>query len=386
MNQQIAIKFIRSLKFTVSAVWNGKEALLYLLKATSPDLTPAESAETPVPSLILMDVQMPVLDGYNATHLLRHHHPYASIEAIRRIPIVAMTASAIRGDRERCERAGMDDYLAKPVKRTVLEKMILKWIAQADTFRRPSLEPADGNRVTLIRSNTDHSSTCPEHDTIADDYLTARAAAMAAATSLATRQTMANALAEHDATMLPPRRASKSRSVIEREMAGLETEGERALRRAEAEDKARSLRDAKLLSAVENEADLHNSHIDTTTNLTMMGSSLDSSYPSQGDSDFEGGVMALTKENVDKFNSTLESGASDGTPPIEVLDATPANIPGPPPGLELPIKSPLKSNSYLAASPRKQRDGLRTTDRTKSDWSNSTAVPWGGRRQSSSGV
>lgn len=115
MNQQIAIRFLTSLKFSVSAVWNGKEALEYLWNSTSDD--PALQREHRLPSLILMDVQMPVLDGYNATHVLRHHEPYRSIEKICKIPIVAMTASAIQGDREKCERAGMDDYLAKPVKR-----------------------------------------------------------------------------------------------------------------------------------------------------------------------------------------------------------------------------------------------------------------------------
>ena len=70
------------------------------------------------PDIILMDVQMPIIDGYKCTHLLRHHLPYKTI--LHDVPIVAMTASAIHGDREKCKRAGMDDYLAKPVTMTIL--------------------------------------------------------------------------------------------------------------------------------------------------------------------------------------------------------------------------------------------------------------------------
>lgn len=63
VNQQIATKFIKGLKFSVGAVWNGKEALQYLLKATSQMLPAEERAKYPIPALILMDCQMPVLDG-----------------------------------------------------------------------------------------------------------------------------------------------------------------------------------------------------------------------------------------------------------------------------------------------------------------------------------
>lgn len=126
VNQSIAIKTIRKLGFTVSAVWNGKEALDYLLAAES------ENAPHERPDIILMDVQMPIIDGYRATHLIRHHEPYA--RAASKIPIVAMTASAIQGDREKCERAGMDDYLSKPVKGRVLEKMLVRWAVKGRSF------------------------------------------------------------------------------------------------------------------------------------------------------------------------------------------------------------------------------------------------------------
>jgi CheY-like chemotaxis protein len=71
-----------------------------------------------------MAMQMPIRDGYSATHAIRTEAPWKDIPEIRSVPIVAMTASAIQGDKEKCQLAGMDDYLAKPVKGKVLEKAI----------------------------------------------------------------------------------------------------------------------------------------------------------------------------------------------------------------------------------------------------------------------
>jgi CheY-like chemotaxis protein len=115
-----------------------------------------------------MDVQMPELDGYSATRIIRSGKlyeyptegnkeislwrnprnpkpapklpdgPSPSSEWLSGVPIVAMTASAIRGDREKCRDAGMDDYLAKPVKCTTLEKMLLKWCPGKHALRSNS--------------------------------------------------------------------------------------------------------------------------------------------------------------------------------------------------------------------------------------------------------
>ena len=95
---------------------------------------------------------MPVLDGYRATHLIRHHNPYCSIASIRSTPIVAMTASAIQGDREKCTSAGMDDYLAKPVKGKLLEDMLLKWAVEGRKQRRLT--------ETFNNAHRDHESIC----------------------------------------------------------------------------------------------------------------------------------------------------------------------------------------------------------------------------------
>lgn len=102
VNQQIALKTIRKLNFSVSAVWNGQEAMDYIFGE--------QHATRPQPDIILMDVQMPILDGYQATQNIRQQ---SKTYPIRVVPIVAMTASAIQGDKEKCMKAGMDDYLAK---------------------------------------------------------------------------------------------------------------------------------------------------------------------------------------------------------------------------------------------------------------------------------
>jgi len=74
--------------------------------------------------VIFMDIQMPLMDGYQTTQAIR-----AQESAIHKKPslIIAMTANAIKGDREKCLAAGMDDYIAKPFKREVLHKKLLHW-------------------------------------------------------------------------------------------------------------------------------------------------------------------------------------------------------------------------------------------------------------------
>ena len=154
MNQTIALRLIKKFGFTVSAVWNGKEALDYLLEPTTPD--------HPKPDVILMDVQMPVLDGYRATHYIRHHSPFSTLPEIRALPIVAMTASAIQGDREKCVRAGMNDYLSKPVKGPILEGMLLKWALEGK--RHEGLLEFAEWQSTDQGSICDHPSSCSAGD------------------------------------------------------------------------------------------------------------------------------------------------------------------------------------------------------------------------------
>ncbi|KAL2069420.1 hypothetical protein VTL71DRAFT_14099 [Oculimacula yallundae] len=110
VNQKVALKFLEKLKFTgIDTYSNGLEAVEGIRKM-SQNGRPYH--------MILMDVQMPVLDGYEATKLLRQN----SDEDVRRILVIALTASAIEGDREKCLASGMNDYLAKPVRLALLKK------------------------------------------------------------------------------------------------------------------------------------------------------------------------------------------------------------------------------------------------------------------------
>ena len=97
-NRILALRLLEKLGHRVDAVGDGAEALTAL--------------RTLPYDLVLMDVQMPEMDGFEATRAIRA--PSTPLP-VRRIPVVAMTAHALKGDRERCLEAGMDDYVAKPV-------------------------------------------------------------------------------------------------------------------------------------------------------------------------------------------------------------------------------------------------------------------------------
>jgi CheY-like chemotaxis protein len=83
--------------------------------------------------VVLMDVQMPGMDGFAATQLLRE----SERAGLRRVPIIGLTAHALRGDRERCLTAGMDDYLTKPVAASQLYEMVERWAQLTPTPEAP---------------------------------------------------------------------------------------------------------------------------------------------------------------------------------------------------------------------------------------------------------
>jgi CheY-like chemotaxis protein len=100
-------------------------------------------AQTNTYAAILMDCQMPELDGYDATRRIR------AAENGRRIPIIAMTAHSMPGDRERCVAAGMDDYVSKPVRASQLEAVIKQWLPdRRRSIRRPRAVKGRDSRVT----------------------------------------------------------------------------------------------------------------------------------------------------------------------------------------------------------------------------------------------
>lgn len=87
---------------------------------------------------------MTLVDGYRATYKIRNAAEFAN-PRLQGTPIVAMTASAIQGDREKCQMSGMDDYLAKPVKKPNLERMLVKWAIEGRKKREELLK--DSSKV-----------------------------------------------------------------------------------------------------------------------------------------------------------------------------------------------------------------------------------------------
>jgi CheY-like chemotaxis protein len=111
VNQKIAVRMLKSLGLTVTVGNNGLEALNLL-------------AQQPFAG-VLMDCQMPLLDGYAATSTWRERELR---EHLPRTPVIAMTAHAMKGAREKCLASGMDDYLAKPVTKEALAAMLHTWL------------------------------------------------------------------------------------------------------------------------------------------------------------------------------------------------------------------------------------------------------------------
>jgi PAS domain S-box-containing protein len=110
INQKVAAMQLKKLGLNVQTASNGEEALNKLAASNY--------------SLILMDCQMPVIDGFEATRRIR----LLEANSPRHIPIVAMTANAMQGDRELCLAAGMDDYLAKPINLQQLQTILQRWL------------------------------------------------------------------------------------------------------------------------------------------------------------------------------------------------------------------------------------------------------------------
>jgi len=131
VNQEVAKAMLASMGLAVGIANNGEEALALIEQQTY--------------DIVLMDCQMPVMDGYQATATIRERQAGAT----KRLPIVALTANAMEGDRGQCLAAGMDDYLAKPYTRTQLQQVLGRWL-QPDGLQPNTAEVAARSEVSVV--------------------------------------------------------------------------------------------------------------------------------------------------------------------------------------------------------------------------------------------
>ncbi|MEJ1462860.1 MAG: ATP-binding protein [Candidatus Sedimenticola sp. (ex Thyasira tokunagai)] len=134
INQELVVELLSAKGISVETVDNGRDAVVLL------------------PSMdfdgVLMDCQMPVMDGYTATRKIRED------ERFNDLPIVALTANAMKGDREKVLAAGMNDYIAKPINVNKMFAVMAKWITPSN--------PLDADYVEQIKQPTVETETFPE--------------------------------------------------------------------------------------------------------------------------------------------------------------------------------------------------------------------------------
>ncbi|MBF0195059.1 MAG: CHASE domain-containing protein [Magnetococcales bacterium] len=121
INRQVAREILEGIKLNVEIAINGSEAIEMVLQENY--------------DAILMDIQMPQMDGYTATRTIR------SFDQFKDLPIIGLTAHAMKGDREHCLKAGMNDHVAKPINKKQLFSILLKWIPQQTQKEELTISP-----------------------------------------------------------------------------------------------------------------------------------------------------------------------------------------------------------------------------------------------------
>src|SRR5205823_1856340 len=116
INQVVTTKVLASVGYECEIAENGEQALQALSQANY--------------DLVLMDCQMPEMDGFEATRRFRQREA-ANANQVARVPIIALTANALTGDRDRCLNAGMTDYISKPIDPVKLIDMIEHYLEEA---------------------------------------------------------------------------------------------------------------------------------------------------------------------------------------------------------------------------------------------------------------
>ena len=132
-NQKVALHIFEKLGFSADVAGNGREAIEALRRAPY--------------DLVFMDVQMPVMDGFAATRMIRDGRSGVLHSGI---PIIAMTAHAMKGDRERCIGMGMSDYIPKPIMPGVLAEMLDKWLVHAPEAAAPQTAQASSGEADPV--------------------------------------------------------------------------------------------------------------------------------------------------------------------------------------------------------------------------------------------
>lgn len=136
-NQQVVNMHLTSVGYRVDMAENGQKAL--------------EMAKKNTYDLILMDLEMPVMDGLDAARAIRHMEARENNPSTPSIPIIALTAHAFKGQEEKCRQAGMNDYMTKPIRRKPLLEKVSHWLKTSDRTvveKRSSLENTQHDSYT----------------------------------------------------------------------------------------------------------------------------------------------------------------------------------------------------------------------------------------------
>jgi CheY-like chemotaxis protein len=123
VNQKVALHILKALGYTADVVADGQQAVDTLAKINY--------------DLVLMDCMMPNMSGFEATRTIRAP---GSAVLNHNVPIIAMTANAMKEDRDKCLESGMDDYVSKPVKKETLAAVLEKWLSRTDLLRKKNID------------------------------------------------------------------------------------------------------------------------------------------------------------------------------------------------------------------------------------------------------